>query len=685
MSLADDSATTADPATKTNRQVRTDEALEFRSTVESREKNEYGISFCRLVWKRIQSLSPLIWLTLPTALDSTDSDVQALLCTADSRAHRYMYAALEVERALHRGIQPGTGLALVLLATVALEHFDGGASALKLTETAVELAARCGSPYVDHVRVLRAALALPLADKLNDAACALVPLSQAGAASSMARAHLSIVGFTAAMPLPALLQQLQAPNQSNMAEVDTDTSGIALGARTRLLNCLLDQKSTASIQELDLISNNGQERQFSYWLTRLQTAWYAGRETIACHASAQAMAFLDIFTPAAERLTYHTFSALAKSRSTEGGAAEQLRFHTAALCKLASVCPASGGPMAKLAKAAGERHRGNATAALGGFETAASEAAEHRLHWVAALAWEEAALQAAECGLASAAHHYRQQALKAYRQWGAYGRIDALQRNGNIAEDTSMSDGPAGHGSSSQVGIANELGLSIAHEVNQPLAAIALHAAAARKWLRRPEPDIERALTSLSLISAAGRQAGGIVRSVQRLAAGQKTEMSEVQVDDAIAEALQLLHRRLDKHGIDVELALGLGERVIHANRVQLQQLVTNLVVNAIEALANTSLADPHRRIRIESRNGQGQQIEIAVADTGPVIEPRDRDLMFSSLFSTKPKNTGMGLSISLAIVRSHGGHIEFEPCEPHGACFRFRLPVHGKVDSGIS
>jgi signal transduction histidine kinase len=222
-----------------------------------------------------------------------------------------------------------------------------------------------------------------------------------------------------------------------------------------------------------------------------------------------------------------------------------------------------------------------------------------------------------------------------------------------------------------------ELGLSIAHEVNQPLAAISLHAAVAQKCLRRDPPDIERAIASIALLSEAGRHARDIVRSMQRLATSQKNEMDSVPVDQTIVDTLKVLRRQMRKHGIETELVLGLGGCRIHASRVQLQQIITNLLVNATEALAADGTPTSTKRIRVESRHHGASEVEITVSDNGPGIAQRHRDRVFSSLFSTKPNSMGMGLSISLAIVRAHGGHIEYEPGEPNGACFRFRLPMH--------
>jgi len=223
-----------------------------------------------------------------------------------------------------------------------------------------------------------------------------------------------------------------------------------------------------------------------------------------------------------------------------------------------------------------------------------------------------------------------------------------------------------------------QFGMAIAHEVSQPLAALALHAAAARKWLSRAEPDVQRALDALALIGAAGHQAGEIVRGLQRQAAGQAPETARVAVDAAVAEALQALRWPMRKQGIAVEACLGLGDAGIVANRAQLQQVVTNLLVNAVEAI-NAHARPQAPRIRIETLRS-GAEIEIAVSDNGPGIAPDRQPQVLASLAgradNSRGQGSGLGLAISAGIVREHGGRLWFEPCVPHGACFRLRLPA---------
>lgn len=233
---------------------------------------------------------------------------------------------------------------------------------------------------------------------------------------------------------------------------------------------------------------------------------------------------------------------------------------------------------------------------------------------------------------------------------------------------------------------SDRLGMVIAHEVNQPLAAIALHTAAARKWLCRAEPDIERALESLALIGEAGRQAGGIVRGMQRQAARQPLETADVPVDAAVQDALQALCWPMRKNGIAVDAFFGLGDCSIAANRVQVQQVVTNLLVNAVEALVAGGRERP-LRIRVETRR-HGGEVEVAVADNGPGIAPARHAQVVASLAgnadnpgsNSDNKGSGLGLAISASIVRAHGGRLWFEPGAPTGVCFRLRLPVRARA-----
>lgn len=626
---------------------------------------------CFQAWERIRHRAPASWLALPPARGANWREPAYLVRQLSSAGAAHPALAFEVERALSRGASSTTALCLVLLAALAHGRYGGGEPALALAHAALRMTQTQAQDSAGSrlVAAAHAALLLPAARGLAQAAAALARLSDGKPLPELAALYLGGTAFAAGMSVPELAHHLELARNRAAAG---DAARRELDGRAELLRGLLSRQGAGILRRLCAAPACRQDQRFGAWLTRLQAAWYGGDAALALEAVDAAGALAGPLTPAGDLLLYHAFAALALAGAGAPDA-PALRRHSEALRTLDERTQASGGALSALAQAACDRHH-DALAALRGFEQAASLAAGRELHWLAALATEQAALLAQACTLDSAACHYRRQALLFYRRWGALGRLETLQgawENGMPADQPEHAP--------FRPGIDNTrcAALSIAHELNQPLAAVTLHAAAAAKWLRRSQPDLERALDSLVLIGAAGRQAGDIVRGMQRLAAGQAVETAGVDVDAAVREALQLLWRPLRRHGIDLDLALGLEGRAIDANRVQLQQVVTNLILNAIEAHAGAGLPGV-RRIRVETHAVNGHEIELAVSDNGPGIAPANRERVFTSLFSTKPRRKvgGMGLSISLSIVRAHGGHVWFEPCTPHGACFRLRLPT---------
>jgi signal transduction histidine kinase len=398
--------------------------------------------------------------------------------------------------------------------------------------------------------------------------------------------------------------------------------------------------------------------QFGCWLTVLQDACLRGDPVLARRALDAGAALVTPLTPPCELLPWHLFAVLALARAK--GPVTALRTHRRALQSWARRWPAVGGAMAELARAA-EHEAGGGPKALCAYERAAAMAQGAHATWIAALVWERAAGLCAALELHGAAPAYRRLALDAWRDWGAHGRVRALVQawdNSSTAQTRAARADTVG-----------ELGLAIAHEVNQPLAAILLHAAAARRWLRRPEPDHERALEALDQITASGRHAGDIVRSVRGLARRQGDERSRFGFDASLAEVAQLLHTLMLRQGVQLEMRLGAPGRLLTASRAQVQQVAINLLLNAIEALA--AVHDRPRTIVLESTMRAPDQLELRVSDNGPGVAPQDRRRIFDALFSTKPHGTGIGLSISRAIAEAHGGRIDFIPLEPHGALFR--------------
>lgn len=629
---------------------------------------------CMQAFEQLRQRTPGFWQALPVCGTDSIQEFDAVLNAAlQSPAAEFPYAAIaaEAERPLGRGIRAATPVALTLLAAIALGRDGAADGAQALARTALEVAARLGTRTERTTRALHAALLAPSTSPLERTVADLAALCEEETLPPCLRLYLAGNGLMAAMPLPELARHVERTAGRAAGDGASGAVEAELAVRAQFLLGLTGGQAgplPAAAEAPPALA-----ARFGFWATCLQAAVYDGDQDLALRATAQADALAGPLLPAGDRAAHHLFAVLALSQSDEAAAAG-LELHCQALRRLARQLSCSGCAVLQCAEAARARHRGAQLDALRGFEGAASEAGRQGRHGLAALAWEQAARQAQASGLGAALRCYRREALASCERWGAGGRAAALRQS--WGEDSE--DGGCGtdHERMREAGRVGELGISIAHEVNQPLAAISLHAAAARMWLRRNEPNIERALSSLSLISEAGQHAGDIVRSIQRLASRKEQDMGSVPVDQTIVDTLRLLHRRLRKHGIEVELALGLGDCAIHASRIQLQQVLTNLLVNAVEALAASLPDNAPRRICIHSRRHGEHEVELAVADNGPGIPPQLAGRVFGSLFSTKPNSTGMGLSISLAIVRAHGGRIDYEPCEPHGACFRFRLPV---------
>jgi PAS domain S-box-containing protein len=222
----------------------------------------------------------------------------------------------------------------------------------------------------------------------------------------------------------------------------------------------------------------------------------------------------------------------------------------------------------------------------------------------------------------------------------------------------------------SQAASLAELSASIAHEVNQPLAAIVANAHACQRWLVAQPPNIDRAQTTVSRVIRDANAAAQIVTRVHALFKQSGDARIETPVNDLIDEAFELMAEEATRRRIRVSIERGGSLPPVALDRVQIQQVLTNLMRNGLEAMEATP-GDRVLRIRAYERNAL---IHVEVSDRGP-----DADLsesMFEPFFTTKEKGMGMGLAISRSIVESHGGRLWAEKNEPHGAKFIFTLPV---------
>ena len=219
----------------------------------------------------------------------------------------------------------------------------------------------------------------------------------------------------------------------------------------------------------------------------------------------------------------------------------------------------------------------------------------------------------------------------------------------------------------------HEVTASIAHEVNQPLAAIVANGNAAVRWLRRTPPDVAEAAENVNQIISDGHRASRIVASIRGMFNKDERAKVSLDVNEIIQEVVELLHGELNGRRVSVRTELSRDLPQISADRVQLQQVILNLVMNAGEAMTTTP--DGARTLNINSKLGQPDEVIIAVEDSGPGIDPKDADRIFDAFFTTKPQGMGMGLSICRSIVESHGGRLSASARRPHGSIFYVTLP----------
>jgi C4-dicarboxylate-specific signal transduction histidine kinase len=225
-----------------------------------------------------------------------------------------------------------------------------------------------------------------------------------------------------------------------------------------------------------------------------------------------------------------------------------------------------------------------------------------------------------------------------------------------------------------------ELAASIAHEVNQPLAAVVANAEACLRWLGRGTPDLDAARRSVEWIIDDGNRASEVIRRVRALA--NKTDIEKVALDlnDVIREVIALVQRELTSHQVSLRMELAPALPTILGDRVQLQQVIINLVMNGIEAMQ--PVTDRSRELVIRSRKDETQQALVSVTDCGVGISAENADRLFNAFFTTKSSGMGMGLSICRSIVEAHGGRLWATANVPHGATFQFTLPVNADTAS---
>ena len=224
-----------------------------------------------------------------------------------------------------------------------------------------------------------------------------------------------------------------------------------------------------------------------------------------------------------------------------------------------------------------------------------------------------------------------------------------------------------------------ELAASIAHEVNQPLAAVVTNANACLRWLAGATPNLDEARVAAGRIIRDGKRASDVIGRIRALVKKSGTEQVRLDINEVIQEVIGLIQSEIQKNGVALRMELAADLPRVLGDRVQLQQVILNLVMNGIEAMS--AVTDRSRDLLIRSCQYESDKALVAVQDAGTGLETESRDHLFTAFFTTKPKGMGMGLAISRSIIEAHGGKLWASPNDGPGATFQFTLHVGSKEE----
>ena len=220
-----------------------------------------------------------------------------------------------------------------------------------------------------------------------------------------------------------------------------------------------------------------------------------------------------------------------------------------------------------------------------------------------------------------------------------------------------------------------ELTASISHEVNQPIAAVVTNGLVCMRLLALETPRPDDVRTTVERIVRDANRASEVIQRIRALAKRSEPQMVSLDINDVIREATLLVQREVLSHGVSLRTELSSALPHVLGDRIQLQQVVINLLINGVEAMA--SITDRPRDIIIRSQLHEEGQVLVAVLDSGIGIDSQTAEKLFSAFFTTKPSGMGMGLSISRSIIRAHGGRLWVSPNADHGAAFQFTVPIN--------
>jgi C4-dicarboxylate-specific signal transduction histidine kinase len=229
-----------------------------------------------------------------------------------------------------------------------------------------------------------------------------------------------------------------------------------------------------------------------------------------------------------------------------------------------------------------------------------------------------------------------------------------------------------------RVATMGQLTASIAHEVKQPITATAINAAAALRWLGAQPPNLEEARQALRRIVEASHRAGGVIDRIRDMSKKAPAHRDSLDINEAIREVVELTCGEAVRTGVSVRVRLADGMPPIHGDRVQLQQVVLNLIINAVEAMSG--IVDAPRELLVSSSLVEPDGVLVSVQDSGPGLGPTTLEQVFEAFYTTKSTGLGLGLSICRSIIEAHGGRLWASANQPRGATFQFTLPADENI-----
>ena len=287
------------------------------------------------------------------------------------------------------------------------------------------------------------------------------------------------------------------------------------------------------------------------------------------------------------------------------------------------------------------------------------------------ISWPDGAIFGTICVLDKESNGYSDIYLKLLLQWRDVLQADLTSIATSEQQFRSMQTELA---HANRLATLGQLTASITHEVKQPIAAALLNTQAAQRFLSHQPPDVEQSRTAMDRAARDCIRAAEIVDRTRALVRKEPAQKDGLEINEAISEVIGLTHNEVLKNGVEVRTQLAEGLPVIQGNRVQLQQVMLNLIVNAVEAMSQTS---NDRRELLISTQAEADCVLVAVRDSGPGLPEGTIERAFEAFYTTKSSGLGMGLSICRSIVEDHGGRLWADANVPKGAAFQFTVPVN--------